>query len=386
MIIGLAPYSLQPIAYSLLHPVKILDRYLLTALAIATVMGVSLLSLVLVLGNVFKQLLDLLINHDVPLETVFAFIAFVLPFSMTFTIPWGFLTALLLVFGRLSADNELLAMRSMGISFTRICLPVLASAVFLAGICLWINLEVAPRAEQAMMESLYKIATSNPTSFFQADEVSDNFPDRRVYVGSREGGVLKNLLVFELEGGHLSKVVFAKEGQLTIDKEHSSLLLKLQDAHFEERDSQDPDNFAKIRQGIVMKSGTFPMSLKKLFEEKTRWRHLNSYHLMELLAEIGKNNSSHLQLQVELNKRFSISLATIAFALIAIPLGITAHRKETSVGFALSLAIAFGYFFFIIIADTFRSNPNAHPIVLIWLPNIIFTTLGIFLFRRLVRR
>ena len=128
------------------------------------------------------------------------------------------------------------------------------------------------------------------------------------------------------------------------------------------------------------------MSLKKLFEEKTRWRHLNSYHLMELLAEIQKNNSSHLQLQVELNKRFSISLATIAFALIAIPLGITAHRKETSVGFALSLAIAFGYFFFIIIADTFRSNPHAHPIVLIWLPNIIFTGLGIFLFRRLVKR
>jgi lipopolysaccharide export system permease protein len=133
---------------------KIIDRYILLALGVATLMGVSLLSLVLVLGNVFKQLLDLLINHDVPLETVFAFIAFVLPFSMTFTIPWGFLTALLLVFGRLSADNEILAMRSMGISFTRMCFPVLVSALTLAAICLWINLEVAPKAEQAMMESL----------------------------------------------------------------------------------------------------------------------------------------------------------------------------------------------------------------------------------------
>ena len=82
---------------------KILDRYLLTALGVATLMGVALLSLVLVLGNVFKEMLDLLINHNVPLETIFAFVAFVLPFSMTFTIPWGFLTAVLLVFGRLSA-------------------------------------------------------------------------------------------------------------------------------------------------------------------------------------------------------------------------------------------------------------------------------------------
>ena len=71
-------------------------------------MGVALLSLVLVLGNVFKEMLDLLLNHNVPIETIFAFIAFVLPFSMTFTIPWGFLTAVLLVFGRLSADNEVL--------------------------------------------------------------------------------------------------------------------------------------------------------------------------------------------------------------------------------------------------------------------------------------
>ncbi len=349
-------------------------------------MGVSLLSLVLVLGNVFKQLLDLLINHDVPLGTVLAFIAFVLPFSMTFTIPWGFLTALLLVFGRLSADSELLAMRSMGISFSRIFLPVLASALFLAAICLWINLEIAPRAEAAMMEDLYKIATSNPLSFFQADEVSEEFPDRRIYVGARDGDVLKNLLVFELEGGHLSKVVFAKQGHLSLDKEHASLLLKLEDAHFEERDPQEPDNFSKVRQGILMQSGTFPMSLKKLFEEKMRWRHLNSYRLWELLTEIKKNTPQRLQLLVELNKRFSISLATLAFALIAVPLGITAHRKETSVGFALSLMVAFSYFFFMIIADTFRSNPHAFPIFLVWLPNILFSILGIFLFRQLLRK
>lgn len=365
---------------------KIIDRYILLALGVATLMGVSLLSLVLVLGNVFRQLLDLLINHDIPLETVFAFIAFVLPFSMTFTIPWGFLTALLLVFGRLSADNEILAMRSMGISFIRMCFPALVSALTLAAICLWINLEVAPKAEQAMMESLYKIATSNPLSFFQTDEVSEDFPDRRVYVGAREGETLKNILVFELETGHLSKVVFAKEGHLSLDKDHSNLLLKVEDAHFEERDPQDPNNFLKIRQGIVMQSGVFPMSLKKLFDAKMRWRHLNSYSLSELIGEIKKNTPQRLQLLVELNKRFSISLATLAFALIAIPLGITTHRKETSIGFALSLVVAFGYFFFIIIADTFRGNPHAYPVLLIWLPNIIFTSLGMFLFRRLVKK
>jgi lipopolysaccharide export system permease protein len=93
-----------------------------------------------------------------------------------------------------------------------------------------------------------------------------------------------------------------------------------------------------------------------------------------------------LAYQVEVSKRFSLSLAALSFALIAVPLGITAHRKETSVGFALSLVIAFGYFFFIIIADTLRENSNAMPILLVWLPNIVFTGLGVWLFARLARR
>lgn len=104
------------------------------------------------------------------------------------------------------------------------------------------------------------------------------------------------------------------------------------------------------------------------------------------IAELKKETPQHLQLLVELNKRFSIAFAAIAFALIAVPLGITAHRKETSAGFALSIAVAFGYFFFIIIADTFRSNPSAHPIFLIWLPNVLFTALGIALFVKLLKK
>lgn len=367
---------------------KILDRYLLAALGVATALGVVLLSLVLVLGNVFKEMLDLLINHNVPLETVLSFIAFVLPFSMTFTIPWGFLTAVLLVFGRLSADNEIIAFRANGVSFTRIFYPVLAVAMLLVGVCFWINVEVAPRAQYAMLTSLFRIATSNPTAMFQADEVVDQFPDRRIYVGARDGDMMKNLIVFEIDDkGVPSKVVFAKTGTLKSDMENARLLLRVEDAHFEQRDHRQPDNVNLIQQGITMREGIFPMSLQKLFEQKKKDKPLSSHTLQELFAELAKPDCPRrLAFQVEVSKRFSLSLAALSFALIAVPLGITAHRKETSVGFALSLVIAFSYFFFIIVADTFRNNPNAYPVVLIWLPNLIFTGLGIFLFSRLARR
>ena len=57
-------------------------------------------------------------SGDAPLELIISFIAYILPFSLTFTIPWGFLTAVLLVFGKMSAEHDylvrLLSSRKIG--------------------------------------------------------------------------------------------------------------------------------------------------------------------------------------------------------------------------------------------------------------------------------
>jgi lipopolysaccharide export system permease protein len=79
-------------------------------------------------------------------------------------------------------------------------------------------------------------------------------------------------------------------------------------------------------------------------------------------------------------------MACIAFTCIGIPLGIAAHRRETSAGFAISLIVAFSYFFFIVLAHAFYETPEAHPTLLIWLPNLLCMALGGVLFYRLKLR
>ena len=337
---------------------KIIDRTVGFGILFTTSFGVLVLSLILVLGNIFKQLLDILINNpDVPISTVLTFMALVLPFSLTFTIPWGFLTALLLVFGRMSADNELIALKSNGVSVPRTCVPVFLLSIVLTLICFWINIDVAPKAEQAMRRAVVDIATSNPASLFRADEVVDDFPDRRVYVGRKDGNKLFNITVFEINDDYVPKqMIYAKEGVLSTDPGDSSrLLLRLFNARFEQRDEKEPRELSKIQQGIVMKEGVFPISLKKFFAEFQGSRRMSSYTLPELVDFLAKGaGDRQTEAVVEFNKRFSTSLACCAFVLIAIPLGITTHRKETSVGFALSLVIAFTYFFFITKSKIFK--------------------------------
>ncbi len=371
---------------------RLLDRYIGRQLAVSAIFAVTVLSVVLVLGNIFKKLLDLLINQNAPPSLILSFIAYVLPFSLTFTIPWGFQTAVLLVFGRLSAENELTAMKATGVSIWRACIPVWVLAVLLSGVCLWINLEVAPRAQQRMKDALFQIATDNPLAMFGSDKVIDDFPGRKIYVEKSEGKKLTNLLIYQLDTlNRVKNVMYAREGTIgmeTVPKtladgtlsEERQIILTLHHGLYEQRDEDHPYDISRIRQGITVEEGSIAISLKELYEKQRKTKSVGALPIGELL------DSNKPEKLVELSKRFGNALATIALALLAVPLAVTAQRKETSVGFAISLALGLCYYFLIFLADLTRNRPAFHPALLVWMPNLLFFVIGAFRFSRLARR
>lgn len=369
---------------------KIIDRYVTGQVLTTGFFAVGVLSVVLVLGNVFKQLLDLLVNHDAPFDLIISFILYILPFSLTFTIPWGFLTSVLLVFGKMSAENELIALRSSGVSIPRISIYVFVISCFCVGICLWINLDVAPNAQAKMKDALYNIAVSNPLAMFGSDKIIDEFPNRKIYVEKSEGAQLSNLLVYEMKPGEFDpiRVVYAAKGYLETDRAQQRLLLHIYDVRYEQRDQNAPTDLSKITEGITVQETTMPIGLQELYEKNKKRKGMSSQVAAELLDRIKQGGSEVMMsnARTELSKRFSFSLASLAFVLMGIPLAITAHRKETSVGFLLSLIVAFTYFCFILLADTMRNHPNLHPEFLVWSPNVLFIGLGIWLFKRLSGR
>jgi lipopolysaccharide export system permease protein len=244
-----------------------------------------------------------------------------------------------------------------------------------------------------MKAALYNIATSNPIAMFGSDQIIDQFPGYLIYVEKKNGTRLENILMYQVnERGELMTVVRAKSGELIAELEGKpQILLHLENAQYEQRDAQKPDNFMLIQEGITSMQSTFVISLEALYEKNIHKRSPTQMGLTELLYKESLANSSMDRqqasaLRTEANKRFSFSLASFAFCLIGVPLAITAHRKETSIGFLFSLIVAFVYFFFIVMVDTVRTNPKFHPEILIWMPNVIFIALGAYLFRRMSRR
>src|SRR3954453_11844029 len=226
---------------------KIIDRYILRQLFVNLVFAIVVLSFVLVIGNIFRKLLPLLVNHDLPVEYVVGFVAYVLAFSLIFTIPWGLLTAVLLVFGRLSADNELTALRSNGISIGRICAPLAFVAIGCAAICFWLNVQVAPAAQEKLRSTIFNLATRNPMALFGSDQVIDQFPGRKIYVGKKEGNKLDNIIVFEMNDDALPvRVTYARRGRLEADLPNKRILMHLYDARYQQRDEKNPLDLRKI--------------------------------------------------------------------------------------------------------------------------------------------
>jgi lipopolysaccharide export system permease protein len=373
---------------------RIFDRYIGRQVWMATLTGVLVLSGVMVLGNVYKKLDQLLGNTEVPMAFVLEFVGLVIPFSLIFTIPWAFLTSILLVYGRMSADNELVSLRMTGTSMPRICLPVFLLGAALSGVCYWVNVEVAPAAKNRMKMLFYQVATEDPASLFQPNRVQDRFPGYRIFTGDRDGDELTNLTIIELEGTKAKRTIRARRAKLEIMPENLDFVLRLEDADVESTALDETGNIAKI-EFIHFDETALSLSLSRL-KEKTERINSSMKSTMQLWGEMqdGLDTNTRAVLdkkqisesRTELNKRYSFSLACLTFALVGIPLGVTAQRRETSVGFALSLVVALSYMLFILVGDILSDKPSSFPHLLMWAPNVLFLTIGGVMFYRLSRK
>jgi lipopolysaccharide export system permease protein len=362
----------------------LIDRFIAKELLICSGLAIMTMSGVLVAGNVFKDAFDLLLNRNVPLLPILRFVACGLPFSLSLAIPWGFLTAVLLVFGRMASDKELFALHSVGISMVRICYPVFLIAFLLSLLCFWINAEIAPRARLEMRNILSAVISSALIGDSAPDQIIRAFPSRRIYIGTQNAGRLGNIQIFELNNDlQVNKFVFAREGRVESNKELEEILIHLRDVSMDERNLQQ-EQAEDFRRTASARSFVYRVSFYEMSGHSSKYRSLGSYTLHGLRTQIRKLENN-LVFRSELNKRLSLSLACVAFALMGVPLAVLAHRRETSIGFGLGLAVGFLYYLGFMMCDNYRYTPSAHPEVLMWGSNLIFLPLGSYLFWRLAR-
>ena len=152
--------------------------------------------------------------------------------------------------------------------------------------------------------------------------------------------------------------------------------MKLEGAYFESTNEKGEIDsaFAGYAEPIVI-------DLKNPGDMK---RKANSMSNEEIRREIADNpklsKARKVKMQSEITSRYSLSMACLAFAFVAVPLGLQSRRRDTSFGLVISLLIGTGYFLFVMLADNFKTEAAATA--MLWTPNAICVLLGLFLFRR----
>ena len=104
---------------------NLIDRYILRSVLGTCAGAVGLFAFVLVLGNAIRDLLSYVLAGQLELGAFARLVAMLVPFVISYALPMGMLTGVLLTLGRLSADSEITALRAAGIGLTRIARPVL---------------------------------------------------------------------------------------------------------------------------------------------------------------------------------------------------------------------------------------------------------------------
>ncbi len=362
------------------------DRYIGKQIISTTLFAVLILSGIFLLGNIFKETRPLFVGKHLSPYLVLEFIISVLPFSLMFTIPFSFLAAVILVFGRLSADNELVGMRMSGRSLPRIALPVFVTAGLLSVFCFWLNVQIAPQAKGNVKDLLIQAVQEDPNKFLDPGIVQTQLDDKRIYVRAREGDILYGVHIHDIgdeSTNYAEKLyTYAEKAHLAIDLKKGQLQLKLENAIVE---TVDKDGIHTPISVAAVNPVIFDFNTEK--KKRVRASYMTNAEISEYLATTPNLDLEKVvKFQRQITHRQSYSLACLAFALIGVPLGITARRKESSSGLTLSLAIGLGYFLFHIFANQSDEYSGNVATILYWLPNALALILGVFLFHRARRR
>ncbi len=361
---------------------RISDRYIGKQVLLGTLYAVAILSLVLVLGNLFQKIRPLLVEQRAPLGFVLRFAINVLPYSLMFTLPWGFLSAVLLVFGRLSSDQEITGFRVGGMSLGRLAAPVFVIGALLSCLSLWLNVNVVPMAKATVSQLIYEHAARDPESLLRPGVVQGDLSNDRgmkVLIEGRENGWVTGFHLYQFpgrDGGDETLYIHARKAALEVDREKSQLRIRLVDASLEKT---EPDEAVEI----TLAGNVEPLliDLRDPGRRRPRASAMTNAAILDFLEE---NEDLSLSRQVsfrsEITRRYSFSMACFAFAFVAVPLGLKTHRKDTSSGLIISLLLGAAYFFFTVLADDFESDLAATA--MLWAPNLACVLTGLFLFRK----
>lgn len=365
---------------------KTIDRYVFSTFFSSFLLAFLVLSFVLTIG-LLVQIVGYILD-GLPMNLVGRFAAISFPETLQWTIPLSLLVASVLVFSRLSADSEISAMRSCGLNL----FSVMKWPVFFALACtltgMWINNEIVPRGHLVRRQLTSELSVGDAFEIIQPGVKMTEFPNVTLYVGRKEGRWLYDITATDTSDTNVVRTIRAQKA-LALG-EGDSMALDLYGVKVDPIESNKPGmaSGAYVHYPIKMKKKRYVKKMKdfRFFELLGEIREesalIGAMTGPEMESSVRERRKNLSKLKVEFSKRFVFAMASLCFVLVGIPLGIRSHRKESTIGMAISLAIAMGFYLVVMLMLSLQKSYSIHPEMLIWLSPLACLTLSAWFVKR----
>lgn len=347
-------------------------------------MALAILTFVMLSGQFFRAF-DL-VAKGVPPAFLGQFLLYLLPNMLRFTLPLAMLVGTVLMFSRMSAENEIVAMKAVGISLYQVVSPALWLSFLLCGVCLWLGMVAAPRARYLADQQRWAAVVQSPLAMLEPGNFREIFPHCLMRIGAQEEDRFLDIHIIKLdETGKNVQDITARRGKIVLNKEERIVELTLEEATVTDMDLTGSDDPSEVRH-VNAKNIRIPLNYGASQDQKKLTRRLKYLDFKMLCGRINLDREQGLDVTehlVELHSRLSMAFAPFSFLLIGLPFGIRSRRSELSVGILLCVLLALGFYAFLLCGDALKDHARFHPALIIWLPNFIYQGVGLFAIRRL---
>jgi lipopolysaccharide export system permease protein len=358
---------------------RIIDRYIMRELLAPFFLSIAILTLALFLQKMFR-LVELVLSKGSTLAATGKLLLFIMPGFLAVTIPISVLVAALTAFTRLSSDSEITAMKASRISLYAMVRPVMQFAFILFIVTTVIAHFLAPHATYAFKVHLFNMVKSRAMIGLDQGVFSSTFDGMVIYVDKMNSlDDISGIFISDERSASEPYTILAKQGRLLTNPDNFKVTLVMErgtihvQPHTEGAYSLMSFDVGRLFLDINEASFKRSDATGRTIEE------LDSLSLYRSWRVARAENRSTKDMEIEFQKRMSVSYACLVFGLIGAPLGIRKSRSGKSAGIAISIGVILVYYLVLGTAARFAESEALSPAAATWIPNGLITAAAIAL-------
>jgi LPS export ABC transporter permease LptG/LPS export ABC transporter permease LptF len=357
---------------------RILDRYVIRQVLVPFGIGLLVFTFLFIIPELMKYAEEY-ISKGAPTAVVIQLVITLLPMALGLTIPMSLLLALLVAFGRLSADREFVALQACGVSPTHLLRPVGAISLVCCAATAYVLLVSVPAGNQTFREITFNIIASQAEGEVKPRVFFEGFSDIVLYVREvPQSGGWDGVFMADNRAGDGAAIYLAKHGHIVIDRPHRSVEMILENGARHTADATGKYEVFTFGRMLIR------LDPEKMFPRGGPTKGDREMSVAELRARAAELRARgifpHNQL-FEIHKKYSIPAACLVFGLIGLALGATNRRDGKLASFVVGVAIIFVYYILLWLGQALAKGQVFAPWLAAWLPNITLGALGLLLFR-----